>query len=1181
MSLMRQFVIIAATCLLTSAGLFGNAHPVSDRHLEELVGSASLEWGSIPSSLYEGAFLGDGIQGAMIVRDSNTSSVRMLLGHYKAISHYMIPGWEYCDSRVYAGSVIISPGVDVASESMYMDIWNGEVSGVWTTESGEVSWNMFSDRQNMVFVVSSAATGNAAPSICVRPEWGITPRFHLEGIQPETYAEHLPPAPEIRERDGFRFVVNRMKTRGVHTVVSKTLDDADGVRMYFAIGVSDHADFGTAEKEAEQDALSRIKASMSKPYGKVREENRKWWHEYYSKSSLRIEEDEKWQDFWWLQLYKFACASRSDSDFVMDTQGPWCFPSAWAGVWWNLNVQLSYMPAFSSNHIEEAGSFINGMDRMYKSGVLHSNTQGGRGITIGRSSTYEGASVWGDEFGNMPWLLYTYWRVWKYTCNDEYGRKLFPMMKENADFLISRMVLNKNGKYEIGPSRSPEYTEDYYYNANYSLMSARWLLETLIQTNSYFGYDDPAEKKWREVLAGLSPYPEDEFGLRVSSDQGFSAGHRHYSHLMAIYPYHMLSPYNPEERELIEKSVERWLGLTVKSGHSGYTFTGGSAMLSLLGRGNDALHVLDMLYDGKLTPNTMYNESGGQVIETPLSAVESIAYMLVQSYGGAIILFPAVPDKWRNLEFRNFRTEGAFLVSGEIRDGKPAYASIFSEKGGLCRLRTPYGIASVRTTSGRNVDFRTVDGFCEFETRAGREYRIMIDEDDSDNAENVRENEDPSYVTGFNPILPPWEHIPDGEPRVFGDRVYLYGSHDKAGSSTFCDKIYKVWSAPVDSLNIWTDHGISFRSYADNYLQDNIIWSDNDLYAPDVVEKDGKYYLYFYVVGAPGGVAVSDVPEGPFSLLSKYRKPDNETDEFGNWGQYIDPGVLVDDDGRVFIYWGYLGSHMAEINPENMYEILPDTYRKDIIPTDPPFNFFEAASMRKIDGKYYLIYADGGILVYATSDSPNGPFAYGGPIIRNGTDYPGGNIHGSLCNINGQWYIFYHRMTNNTIYSRKACVERVEIEADGSIKEVEMTSMGFSDGLDPFGKTPAYTACVLTGGNYITQLDSLTHPVVNNSDGSVAGFKYLDFDGSRRCSEIEVEVILKGKKGVIEVWTDGWRKEEGRMISSIVLPAGEGDTVLTAPVKEIKGRKAVYFVMRGDLEKEDICDFLSFRFVGE
>ncbi len=436
-----------------------------------------------------------------------------------------------------------------------------------------------------------------------------------------------------------------------------------------------------------------------------------------------------------------------------------------------------------------------------------------------------------------------------------------------------------------------------------------------------------------------------------------------------------------------------------------------------------------------------------------------------------------------------------------------------------------------------------------------------------------------------NPFLPPWEYIPDGEPRVFGDRLYLYGSHDKAGSKTFCDTILKVWSAPLSDLNNWRDEGVSFSTRTYGQRPDDVPWSDNDLYAPDVVEKDGKYYLYAYVVGAPEAVAVSDHPGGPFKLISKVKAPAGAPNDFGGWGQYIDPGVLVDDDGKVYLYWGYKSSHMAELNPGNMVEVLPDSYIADIIPTDPPFNFFEGASPRKINGTYYLIYADGGILVYATSDAPTGPFKYGGPIIRNGTNYPGGNIHGSLMNLNGQWYIFYHRMTHNTIMSRKACVEKVTIEPDGSIKEVEMTSLGFEESLNPYQLTGAYTACVLIGGNYIIEVNKTTHPVILNKNGCVIGFKYFDF-GTHAEDDITAffaKVRPGQTAGKMEIWLDSWEADAGTKIGTVAIEPSDDKswTDVSTDVKLVNGRHALYFKFIADDGGKTICDLNSFFFSKE
>lgn len=414
-----------------------------------------------------------------------------------------------------------------------------------------------------------------------------------------------------------------------------------------------------------------------------------------------------------------------------------------------------------------------------------------------------------------------------------------------------------------------------------------------------------------------------------------------------------------------------------------------------------------------------------------------------------------------------------------------------------------------------------------------------------------------------NPILPLWEYIPDGEPRVFGDRVYLYGSHDRVGGEDFCDFKLKVWSAPLSDLNNWQCHGDSFHTLDDDdHRSDTAEWTSRELYAPDVIEKDGKYYLYAYILASKGCVGVSDKPEGPFKLLSRYKYDEADA---GDEGIFNDAGVLVDDDGRVYIYYGFERSHMNEINSDNMYEIIKGSYQADVIPTGTQADdFFEASSPRKIGGKYYLIYSPkkGSRLHYAISDSPTGPFKRMGYIVDNSVDYPGGNNHGSVCNINGQWYVFYHKMTNGTIMSRRACAERIEILPDGTIPTVEMTSLGFEESLNPYKITPAEIACVLKGGCIVTEKSSFSRPVTQIKTGAVIGYKYFDFgeDFSSETMELAFNVTAGGCRCTVKVLIDDY--ESGEEIGKIEIGLHDGE--YKSRVKSVTGRHAVYFIVNHD-----------------
>ncbi len=438
-----------------------------------------------------------------------------------------------------------------------------------------------------------------------------------------------------------------------------------------------------------------------------------------------------------------------------------------------------------------------------------------------------------------------------------------------------------------------------------------------------------------------------------------------------------------------------------------------------------------------------------------------------------------------------------------------------------------------------------------------------------------------------NPFLPLWEYIPDGEPRQFGDRVYIYGSHDRPGNVEFCDHKLKVWSASINDLNHWECHGHSIHTKADSDHEASVPFTDKEIYAPDVVEKDGKYYLYTYILASKGCVSVSDKPEGPFTYLSTY---EYAPEDAGDDGIFNDIGVLVDDDGRVYAYYGFEHSNMNELDPETMYKVIPGSLKKPVIKDSQDIcieeRFYEASSPRKIGDLYYLVYSPrkGTRLAYATSSSPTGPFTYRGYIIDNGVDHePQGNNHGSLCKIGDQWYIFYHRMTNNCITSRRACVEKVEILPDGTIPPVEMTSLGFEDSLSPYYTVKAEIACVLTKGCFVTEKGIFRRVITSVGDGCVIGYKYFDFGNDDTTKTLLLAMKLNGTgiRGCLHVWIDAPDEEKGgKCIGKLETDLHDGE--YTARVESVTGRHALYFVAERYKPKDDwMDDFFKDRTICE
>ena len=478
-------------------------------------------------------------------------------------------------------------------------------------------------------------------------------------------------------------------------------------------------------------------------------------------------------------------------------------------------------------------------------------------------------------------------------------------------------------------------------------------------------------------------------------------------------------------------------------------------------------------------------------------------------------------------------------------------------------------------------------------------------------------------MQAFNPYLPSWEYIPDAEPYVFGDRVYIYGSHDRFNAPIFCMNNYVCWSAPVDDLSQWTFSGTIFRKNQDPMNRLGI----RLLFAPDVCQgPDGRYYLYYaYDFLGAVGVAVCDRPDGEYQFYGHVHYPDGTLlgrrhgDDFP-----FDPGVLLDDDGRVYLYTGFAtkvppilsrfhnlknSGGSVTVLEQDMVTIRQEPkllFPRKGSPVPGRFEgheFFEASSIRKIDGKYVFVYSscNNHELCYAVSDSPDKGFRYGGTLVDQGDLYMDGrtdekharnylgNTHGGMVELKGQWYIFYHRQTNQHSYSRQACAEPLRRTADGGFRQAEVTSCGLNGGpLSGRGVYPARIACNLWSAQgtarYDQPFEKKAHPyftqngrdddkdavqyIANMQDGSVAGFKYFDLQGTKA-----VSVTVSGRGlGVLQV-SD--REDFQSMAAEIALRADGRDDKAQAPLNLSDGIHALYFRYKGS----GAINFISFELI--
>lgn len=456
----------------------------------------------------------------------------------------------------------------------------------------------------------------------------------------------------------------------------------------------------------------------------------------------------------------------------------------------------------------------------------------------------------------------------------------------------------------------------------------------------------------------------------------------------------------------------------------------------------------------------------------------------------------------------------------------------------------------------------------------------------------------------FNPYLPSWEYIPDGEPYVFGDRLYVYGSHDLFNGYVYCLSDYVCWSAPVDDLGDWRYEGIIYEKTQDPLNKNGSMC----LYAPDVtVGPDGRYYLYYVLDKVPiVSVAVCDTPAGKYEFYGyvHYSCGTRLGEREGDQPQF-DPAMITEGN-KTYLYTGFCGPGDATRKGAMATELAEDmlTITKEPVIIIPGccygegtgfegHEFFEAPSIRKQGDTYYMVYSSALMheLCYATSKHPASGFTYGGAIISNcdlnidsykPADFPTyiwGNNHGGMVEIKGQWYIFYHRHTNGTNFSRQGCVEPITLLSDGRIPQVEKTSQGMNGGpLKGKGEYAAYLACQLFSkkeknnqpahheswidGRFpkITQDgkdgDEIPGYIANMRDAAIAGFKYFDCKNVR-----SVTIKTRGYgKGFFEIKT-AW---DGAPLGRIPVNYSNVWVEASADIDLPDGVYALYFEFKGE-----------------
>ncbi len=407
-------------------------------------------------------------------------------------------------------------------------------------------------------------------------------------------------------------------------------------------------------------------------------------------------------------------------------------------------------------------------------------------------------------------------------------------------------------------------------------------------------------------------------------------------------------------------------------------------------------------------------------------------------------------------------------------------------------------------------------------------------------------------VNAQNPVVQTW-FTTDPAPMVHDNTLYIYTGHDEDHADFFWMQEWRVYST-TDMVN-WRDHGSPLAI-------EDFTWGDDRAWAPQCIERNGKFYFYVPLHSKLSGtmaigVAVGNSPTGPF------KDPIGKPLADGSW-DYIDPTVFIDDDGQAWLYWGNPQLYYAKLN-DDMISFKDGVHKMDMSGLQ---GYTEGPWIQKRNGKYYMMYASHGIpenISYAMSDSPIGPWEYQGIIMPKNQQASFTN-HSGLIDFKGHSYFFYHTgwLPGGGGFGRSVAVKEFRYNADGTIPELAADHEGVLpiDTFNPFRKVEAETMAFSNGLK--TQPNGVNNVYISDThNGDWMSVREVDF-GTRAAKSFSISAASALRGGTLEVHADS---AKGSIIASVNVPHTGGwekfKTFTTKDVKTPRGKHDVYFVFKG------------------
>lgn len=709
---------------------------------KEYLSRHDMVWDTIPADYFEGPFVGNGLLGAILFKDNLLpNTLRFEIGRSDVYDHrgYDLPVAHY-RGRLPIGQLLLSSAGEITAMELRTDLWNAEIRGKITTTMGMVYFRCFVPSGEDFLVLNIKTTEKESAARCFfRPQQAISSRYLEQPLRDKGF-EYLPNPPLSEELKGAVHLVTQPLAVGDDYATAwqeKKINDSERLVLLTVSNrwaISHQPSTGSAI-----DAISVIHKASQLDLRQIEKKHREWWHLFYQKSFVDFP-DPKMESFFWIQQYKLGSATRSDKP-VIDLMGPWYKSTVWPCLWMNLNVQLTYYTTGVTNHMELEDPLFRLLERHQDQLIMNVPEEfrddcSALGNPVGFDDLHAPVFLTTDRYASremniivLPWLMHQFYLHNRRSMDDERLKNtIFPMMKRAYQVYMRILYKGEDGRYHLPLTFSDEYgkAED----ASMNIALAKWGFRTLIDICKRLSILDPMIPLWKDRLDNMVDYHVNENGIMIGRDQPFAKPHRHYSHMLGLFPlYETNLEKDSRDLSMLKKTVQHFTALD--GDNCMYKFSGASSIWSSLGEADSALTWVKRSLEifpriGPIpkiptcTPNTLYCERGNPTFESPISSSRAMLDMLIQDWGGVIRIFPATPDTWKDASLYQMRAQGAFMISASRIEGKIRLLHVKSLVGGKCILQTDFS-DSVRTVSSRVKSISIADGRIEFEMEPGEE----------------------------------------------------------------------------------------------------------------------------------------------------------------------------------------------------------------------------------------------------------------------------------------------------------------------------------------------------------------------------------------------------------------------------------------------------------------------------